>query len=518
VQAFLFLATYDSILRIRLLRFSEFRGLSVVYSFRVLISDRKNMNFLRIVSDHLSVYFLISAIVIGASSSEAATSFSDASSNQSVLEISISSTDIDAGVVFPFAEVGGDVTLTNLGAAAVQLDRIEGRNSALDANVEFSPRTLKPGDSMVVSISIQNGGRVGRFSDTFFIYSNLRDEPVAKFSVRGFVDWLIDPQSLEKDVGVVKSGRPFVETLTIMNRPGIDVRLKRVRKSSKWLDAKIIDDGRALRVSSLKGMPWGAFDEEVVLETDSLTQRLASAHLKGEMRGPVVPSSSTIDFGVVRVGTRGEQAVRLVDETGEKLEPGSIKVSGAKAAATITDCIPAIPSCKLLKLALEESKLGAAPRGVVTIKFPKYSAELPLPFGGAIIGRDTVVHDLVKEAERAAATSPSIGAALHASVNPINALEMPVPDGRGPLLKWEMANESPIYGYEIYRAVSADGPFARSNESLIPRLSSDSRIPSIYRWRDPETVVGKAYWYYIGVVYLDGRKEVLNSPQKVVAK
>jgi hypothetical protein len=81
-----------------------------------------------------------------------------------------------------------------------------------------------------------------------------------------------------------------------------------------------------------------------------------------------------------------------------------------------------------------------------------------------------------------------------------------------------MANEAPIYAYEIYRSSAADGLFERVNKEFIPRLSNEAQTRSIYRWRDPSTDSGTAYWYYIGVVYLDGRKEALSSAQKVVAK
>lgn len=430
----------------------------------------------------------------------------------------IESRDIDVGVIFPFEQIDGHGSLTNEGKRPLRLEKIESRWAGLDANVKFSPRTLLSGESTDVPISIKKDGRVGRFSDVFLVYSNEKVEPIGKIVVRGFVDWIIDPASMTADVGVVSRTRPLSAVLSVKSRPGVDARLVRLSRPNKWIVAEIINSGKSVRLAGKAGMPWGAFNEELVFDTNDSRQKRVSIQVKGEMRGPVVPSTSTIDFGLVRVGVPAEQAVRLEDELGRKLTVGSVTVSGAAAKAVVSECVPASASCKLLKLSLTVDDLGAAPHGTVMIDFPDYSSQLPIAFGGAVIGKDTVIRDLAKEMEAANAATPSVSAALHESATSPNALEMPVPDGHGPLLKWEMANESAIFAYEIYRASAAGGAFERANERLIRRLSNDAKIRSIYRWRDIGAVPGNVYWYYIGVVYLDGRKEALNSPQRVVAK
>ncbi|SFN13685.1 hypothetical protein [Dokdonella immobilis] len=456
----------------------------------------------------LSIVFLSFSIAWAASSKP----------NEPELAARVSATDIDVGVVYPFAEIDGVSVLVNEGEGPIAIERVESRWKGLDVNVDFKPRTLKAGESVRIPISIKKDGRVGRFSDVLLVYAKGHPEPVTKIVARGFVDWIIDPASMTKDAGIVDAAHPLSATLTVKGRPGVDVRLTEVMQESKWIDAEIADGGKSLKLQAKPQMPWGAFDEFLVLETDNPQQRRVGVQVKGEMRGAVVPSTSLIDFGLVRVGIPAEQLVRLVDESGRKLNVGDVRVTGSPANAAIQECVPANSSCKMLKLSLKEDSIGAAPHGMVVIEFPDYSAELPIPFGGAAIGKDTVIHDLAKEVEAAKSKSPSISAALHETVTTSAPIEMPVPDGRGPLLKWEMANESPIYGYEVYRAAAEAGPFERVNEKMIPRLSSDTRIRSIYRWRDTQAKSGQVYWYYIGVVYLDGHKEALNTAQRVTAK
>lgn len=430
----------------------------------------------------------------------------------------VTSTDIDIGVTFPNANIDVVSTLKNIGDKAISVVRIVPRWASTESEISFEKTTLSPSDTMDIRFKIKNHDNVGRFSHIFFVYSNGSGEPVGKIAIRGFIDWVVDPSSTSIDVGALSYQESIERTLRPKSRPGESVALTNISTQNKWFEAKIVEKGAALLIKNRKGMPWGAFDELIVVDTDNALQPKVTFHVKGEVRGAIIPSMSTIDFGVIREGKSVEQAVRLEGEAGKKIEVGRIEITGAKATAAMSECIPAVVSCKLLKLRLDDQAMGRAPRGVVSISFPDYDATLPILFGGALIGKDTVVRDLAKEVEAAKDSSAGISSALRAATSTPVALEMPVPEGRGPLLKWEMANESRIFGYEIYRSTESGGPYSRADRSIIPRLSSDAAVRSIYRWRDSGAVPGKEYWYYIGVVYLDGRKENLNSAQKVMAK
>ena len=431
---------------------------------------------------------------------------------------SLSTTDVDVGEVYALAAIDIKVALTNEGTSSLTIDRILPRWAGTSARVEIQNKTLEPGESTNVSISIDGGDGVGRFSHIFYAFADRSDKPIGKIAVRGFADWIVDPASTSVDVGVVKDHNQFEKTLRLKLRPGVTLRLTRIVSASRWIDARIVDDGAALSIRSEAKMPWGSFNEAIVVETDSNDQKRIAFHIVGNVQGIVVPNMETIAFGAIREGSSPEQAVRLESANGKAFRVGDVTVTGARGEAIVQECVPASDSCKVVKLKLDEQHMGVAPKGVLSISFPEIGSTLPIPFGGAVIGKDTVVRDLEKEIEKSTSGSPSISTTLRDAVSTPKAMEMPVPSGSGPLLKWEVANESQIYGYEIYRARTVDGPFDRVTTKILKRLSTDARIPSIYRWRDHTTDVGNEYWYYVGVVYLNGKKEALNSPQKVISK
>jgi hypothetical protein len=90
--------------------------------------------------------------------------------------------------------------------------------------------------------------------------------------------------------------------------------------------------------------------------------------------------------------------------------------------------------------------------------------------------------------------------------------------GSGPLLKWQIANEAGIYGYAIYRGNSADGPFARVNDTIVKAENAGDNTTASYQWRDTTAQKGREYWYYITIFNNNGKKTSLTGPQKVRAK
>lgn len=431
---------------------------------------------------------------------------------------SLTSSDLDAGFTYPLSEINTEATLTNNGSVPLSIDKIVPRWPGTVADVDLKKKSLQPGESTQVAIRIESGDGVGRYSHVFLVFQAGSAEPVAKIAVRGFADWVVDPASLSVDAGMVRFDSPFTHKFVLKVRPGTTVRLDKVVKPNKWFDAQVIGDGKALLVTGKRGMDWGAFDETIFVSTDSKVQPTVAFHVRGELRGAIAPSQNMVSFGAIREGTSVEQAVSLESLVDGAVNVGDIAISGTSASVTVNDCIPASRNCKLIKLKLGEQKVNSAPQGVMSIPFPDYKVKLDIPFGGSVIGKNTVVRDLEKEIESARNSPASITSALQSAVHSTRSLEMDIPPGDGPLLKWQVANESKIFGYEIYRSAVSEGPFERVSRDMIRRLSDDATVSSIYRWRDSGTVRGKEYWYYIGTVYLDGKKEPLSTPQRIVSK
>jgi len=431
---------------------------------------------------------------------------------------SLSATDVDIGVVFPYSPILATAKLSNIGDKPVRVDRIVPRWAADAAELKFLPRALRAGESMDIGVALEGDSRVGRFSRIYFAYSGEQELPVGKIAIRGFVDWIVDPASTEIDIGIWRVGAKNERVAKVSSRPGTDVKLKRILRPATTVEAAITQEGSSIRFSPRQDALWGAFDEVVVVETDNPLQRKVGFRVRGEIRGSIVPSMTSLEFGLIREGDSPQLAFKLNDESGRAISIGEMKVEGADAQVAVGTCLPDVDSCKLVRLTLAPRKVtDIAPRGLLSIEFPDYSTRLPIPFGGAMIGKDTVIRDFAKEMEAAQAAPGAVSSLLRAAVQTVEPLEMPVPEGAGPLLKWEVKNEATIYGYEVYRSQNATSGFTRMR-GIVGKLSNTVDSGSVYRWRDTEAETGQEYWYYIGVVHSDGRKEKLSSPQKLVSK
>ncbi|MCU7375998.1 hypothetical protein PEC18_35730 [Paucibacter sp. O1-1] len=166
------------------------------------------------------------------------------------------------------------------------------------------------------------------------------------------------------------------------------------------------------------------------------------------------------------------------------------------------------------------------------VELPGKKRTLPIDAWGLAIRKETKVVSMEEEmakASKASATSGALpaggqsaataGGKFTDQVKKAVATANVPPDqaGTGPLLRWEVANESSIYGYGIYRASQESGPFSRVNADIIRKVSVDGSGSS-YAWRDNSAVSGQTYWYYIGAIHHTGKKEKLGEPAKVVAK
>ena len=92
------------------------------------------------------------------------------------------------------------------------------------------------------------------------------------------------------------------------------------------------------------------------------------------------------------------------------------------------------------------------------------------------------------------------------------------PDGKGPLLKWQVASEEQLHGYVVYRATSEKSNYAIVSKNAIPVMRENFPSSNTYFWRDTSAQPGETYWYYVADILLDGRLQPLTGPQKVVAK
>ncbi len=423
------------------------------------------------------------------------------------------------GVVYPNQERVVSVTIRNDGDEIKRI-RVSPRNS-IDKVLAESAVTIGAKREVTLKIAIQTdfqAGNLARYFDVYEADGSLDDDPVESFAVRGFVDWIVDPASVDVDFGNVDVGKGSKRVVTIKTRAGIEMQLKNVLKESSRFSLKILGPEQ-IELSVKPDAPLGLFDEYLILSTSDPNQTALGIRVRGQFFSGLLPSSNPVDFGLARVGDAPEQLVQLENLYGDAVRIGPIRTEGVAATAELQECIPQNESCKILKLKLSELETRGLNKGKVFLELLPSKKIMPIHFGAVVIGRDTQIRNLDDDMKAAASIEPSVTSLLrNATQAPVKPLEMSKPAGSGPLLTWQAAHEYGVYGYEVYRAESKEGQFRRVSPGIIPRLDKSSKKGSIYRWRDADYQSGKTYWYYVNVVMESGSKREFTTPQKVVAK
>ncbi|HET9033452.1 MAG TPA: hypothetical protein VFN25_11165 [Dokdonella sp.] len=428
-------------------------------------------------------------------------------------------TGLEIGQSHPFAKVHAHVEGLNVSGNTLEIERVVASDSK-NASFKFEPVKVKASESFALDMEITLNADVGRVSHHFDVYAKGQANPIDGFSVQGFSDWLVSPEGTDIEFGIFEAAKPIRRIVPIEVRPGVSVKLVGIEKPSAYFDAKVVQGGKALELSSKEDAPWSSFDEKILVKTDNDLQPLVAFRLRGQVRGSVVPSSDPLDFGLVREGDGAELTLVLNDVSGKPLKIGAVvSNSRMKVSTKVVECFPSNPSCRNLKVIYPPMNLRGVTGGMLEIELPDYKRKLFVRFGALGIGKDTQVKDLAEELKKASEVEPSVSSVLRQAMQqPTNPVEMPAPDGNGPLLTWKSTHENGVYGYEIYRSNLQDGPFQRVSAGIISRLDQTGKQGSIYRWRDADYKSGMTYWYYVNLVMENGTKRKFTSAQKVVAK
>jgi hypothetical protein len=272
--------------------------------------------------------------------------------------------------------------------------------------------------------------------------------------------------------------------------------------------------------------PWGFRIGYIKLATNTPVQKEVWVGVQADLHGAVVASSNPLNVGLMRTGSRNEQLIRLTRKDGKAFRVGKVAVEGFKAASDVLPCVPAKPGCQLLKLTIADDQTLGTIKGDVDVAFPDDDKSMRIAVWGLLIDKDTQIEkldsaDLAKSAKGGAGATSAAASKVdikNAIKEVVAAAEEADPPGKGPLLKWTVANEDLIHGYQIFRGPDEAGPFLLLTKDMLARKSTPTNPNAVYKWRDNSAEAGKTYWYYIGMVYNDGRKQQLTGPQKVVAK
>lgn len=94
-----------------------------------------------------------------------------------------------------------------------------------------------------------------------------------------------------------------------------------------------------------------------------------------------------------------------------------------------------------------------------------------------------------------------------------------VPDDSGGrvFIRWRTETQDDNYGFNIYRADAADGPYKKINRGIIPGEGS-TNIPKDYCYMDTQLPRGKTVFYYIESVSNAGVAEVVDGTKGTKVK
>ncbi len=397
--------------------------------------------------------------------------------------------------------------------------------------VLVSTLAIAPGATAYIPVSLVLDGGPGFVNHYFAATSDETNSPVYQFTARAFVNTVLDEAKPRLNFGVVDADGPSRSlSITLTSREVANLKILKVMEAPPYVDVSIENDRQTLNVATRSAKDWGLHQGYIRVQLNAPQQNEARIMVGMDVHGEIVPAENPVDVGLMRQGKTNETLIRLASRNGKGFRIGKLGVNGIDAKVAVEPCVASTVDCRLLKLTFDKNQPVGEIRGQVLVELPDYSQTLPIFVWGMLVKPDAVVRTIGKDSNddpfklsskgilqsSGAVQSVSIQDAIKNSIDKRQDASQPVP-GRGPLLKWSVANETNLYGYLIYRSNSENGPWLRVNSATILR-SGHNDGASTYQWRDTTAVPGQTYWYYVGLVYNDGHKQQLTGPQKVIAK
>lgn len=432
--------------------------------------------------------------------------------------------DCDFGEVYAFNRTECEITLSNIGDVPIRIQ--EQRADKAEDSLEFGSALVAPHAKVYMKAVVNTGNDIGRSRHVFRFRTDERGHEQRAVAARGFVLSVLDEGRPIVDFGVVElDGEAAVRKVDLSSHDVAGFRVEKVIASPAYVAVELAPDGQSATLKLRDNAPWGYRGDYVKLRTNAKQQNEVWVGVQADIHGKVVPASNPFSMGVMRVGSANEQLIRLTSKDGKDFVVGKIELEDLHGNASVEPCKPEVQGCKTIRLHISDAQPVGSAIGKLLVDLPGYSQQLLIAANGLFLDKNAKIEkldarDMIDKAHqrdgKASVADPGvdINKAIKSAVQTADEGE---PAGKGPLLKWSVANEAAIHGYQIFRATDEKGPFVLLNRASIAVRNRDNSS-STYQWRDNSAQSGKTYWYYIGIVYNDGHKQQLTGPQKVVAK
>ncbi len=332
----------------------------------------------------------------------------------------------------------------------------------------------------------------------------------------GFVSSVLDVARPSVDFGDIEpSGLPTLRTIALGSSIDPAVRIVRVLSVPSTIQALIGPDGKSLTLELRPDAPWGSFDEVVKLALDHRQQNQAWVHVKGRVNGPIGPPSEPYWLGEIVRQPATVLTIPLIDRDGHAFSIGTVTSGDFAATYSSAPCEPDRDGCLQILARVADSQPAGFFKSTLDAELPDRKKHVLVPIWGVLgelpkPGEAPVVPTMQKLPVPASTGDVGITAIPPTRVQPD-------PPGSGPLLKWTAGQQDAVYGYQVLRGDSPEGPFALMQPHVIRKIDNGRGSVS-YRWRDTSAENGKAYWYYIAVLYSSGDRKPLSMPREAVAE
>jgi hypothetical protein len=431
------------------------------------------------------------------------------------------------GEPYAFSEAECNVVLHNADATPLHVDI-----AASGAKVAPASLEIPANGSAHALVRVDVGNMAGRFERSVRIHSDRVAD--ATVWIRGFVVSALDNPRPEIQFGTVDASGKLPEiSLELASHDTTEFRIARVLSHPDGIDVDIDPNGRTLRTRIRDDAPLGIIEGEIKLAIDTPHQREAWVHVSAYVQGDVTIETNPYWFGSVEAGASRQVLVPVTSAAGAPFRVGAVELGMVKGHADVAACEHSSPACKAIRVRFDDLQPAGLTRATLDIELPDQHRHMNVRIWGFLLNdaKSAEAHTVLPAPPQPDFSAPwtegivdSVNAPVYAlpTVDPFDVVggqRPPIepPPGTGPLLKWQTASEGGVYGYQIFRGDSETGPFLLQNTRIL-RVHAKEYAGAPYFWRDEHATKGTTYWYYIGVVYKDGHKQVLSAPHRKVAE
>lgn len=140
---------------------------------------------------------------------------------------------------------------------------------------------------------------------------------------------------------------------------------------------------------------------------------------------------------------------------------------------------------------------------------PRFAATVVLVALSALGCRHALAPSTAPSPATPAATPPSAASAEAAAAPASPSTAAPAPAAAPRIantIRWSTASEVDNFGFDVYRAEAADGPFVRLTAKPVAGAQTTDE-PQAYAFVDDTILPGRAYFYFVESISLAGVRE-----------